>query len=74
MAYDQEDWYNQRVTEYFNKYPEVQEMFIVRVTSTHKDPPLGALVDKEDHWKQPAHFDVNEEEDIDISAIKLFVV
>jgi hypothetical protein len=75
MAYDQEDWYKQRVTEYFNKYPEVQEMFIVRITSTHKDPPLGALYDKEDTWKKPSHFDVTEEDgEIDNSAIKLFVV
>ena len=61
MVYDNEEWYENRVKEYFNKYPEVQEMFIVRITSTHKNPPLGALVDKEDDWKKPAHFDVNEE-------------
>ena len=61
MVYDNEEWYENRVKEYFNKYPEVQEMFIVRITSTHKDPPLGALHDREDYWKKPAHFDVNEE-------------
>jgi hypothetical protein len=74
MCYDNEDWYETRTKEYFNKYPEVQELFIVRITSTHKDPPLGALVDKQDYWKKPSHFDVNEEGEPMTDTIKIFQV